>query len=117
MTEMTIDEFIAEVNKRGTIAISEIPTTGSAKDRWVCMDGHVTYLVSEPNITVTIFFEESTAGIKWVFFNIGAVDVDSISGGYALETINKLPFGVEPPVTKAVTFKSVPEGAKVTVSR
>jgi hypothetical protein len=47
--EMCKDEFPAEARKRGTIAISEIPTTGNAQDRWLRLDGYLNYYVGEEN--------------------------------------------------------------------
>ena len=109
--EMCKNEFIAEVRKRGTIAISEIPTTGNAQDRWLRLEGYLNYWVSKPDINVMAFYE--LGRITRVYFSIGFSDVDCIPTKYALETINKLPFGVEPPIKTHIEATSTPTNASI----
>ena len=110
--KMCKDEFPAEVRKRGTIAISEIPTTGNAQDRWLCMDGYLNYWVSEPDINVMAFYT-LPGRITSVCFIIGDSDVDCIPMGIALEMINKLPFGVAPPTKSYIETSSSPSAASI----
>jgi hypothetical protein len=109
---MCKDEFPAEARKRGTIAISEIPTTGNAQDRWLRLDGYLNYYVGEENIQVMAFYE-LPGRITSVIFIIGDSDVDCIPINYALEMIDKLPFGVEPPTKTYIKATTSPTGANI----
>ena len=110
--EMCKDEFPAEVRKKGTIAISEIPTTGNAQDRWLRLEGYLNYWVSKPDIQVMAFYE-LPGRITSVCFIIGDSDVDCIPINYALEMINNLPFGVEPPIGTHIKATTTPTGANI----
>ena len=108
---MCKDEFPAEVSKRGTIAISEIPTTGNALYRWLRLDGFLNYYVGEEKIQVMAFYDPGR--ITSVIFIIGNSDVDCIPMDIALEMIDKLPFGVEPPEESYINATSSPSNAQI----
>jgi hypothetical protein len=113
MTEITRSEFITEIQSRGAIDLTKILTT-KATDTWWKFADEIRFMNQDYFIIISnINLRNPPSRVEdTCFYDREYSTLVTIKRESALVAIDKLPFA-----KKTVTFKSVPAGASVTVSR
>jgi hypothetical protein len=111
--DMTVEQFLGEVAKRGPIQTSKITTEYAYPNTWFryCCE-KILYKAKKYGIDTLAYYEPIKGAIVRIYFFYGDGELQTIPEQAALEMINELPFGQDPaPHPNDIEFVSIVRGS------